>query len=267
MRDLKDTYIFLDIDGTILDFGCKDIYKDTKESIKKAQAKGCNIWINTGRSFSEIPKALLDFGFDGMICSLGTYIITKDKVIYDQRLGKECVNDIRSILKDYSCMEIFEGINGNYAMIDNNSLFTRLVHPLLNYEASLKKDLSNKELADIVKLTLAGVKLDKAISLLKEKYSVITNRKILFYEQYEVTTLNHSKAFGIKKLKELLNKDDFYSVAIGDSNNDIEMLEYANDSYCMKNGSKKAKQYAKHVTSSIKNNGAGEALKDLKIID
>lgn len=267
MRNLKDTYIFLDIDGTILDFGHKDIYQETKDSIKKAQAKGANIWINTGRSYSEIPNTLLDFGFDGMICSLGTYILQNNKVIYDQRLGKDNINNIRNILKESSCMEIFEGIKDSYAMIDNSSLFMRLVHPFLNYDASLRKDLNNDELDDIVKLTLAGVNLDSAVNKLKEKYSVITNRKILFYQQYEVTTMDHSKAYGIKKLKEILNLDDFYSIAIGDSNNDIEMLEYCDDSYCMYNGSKKAKQCAKHVTSSIKDDGVGKVLKELFIID
>lgn len=268
MRDLKNTYIFLDIDGTILDLYAKDIYGDTKESIRKAQAKGANVWINTGRSYSELPQTLLDFGFDGFICSLGTYIIDHDKVIYDKRLGKKNVDDIRTILRPYMCMEIFEGINDNYVMIDSNSkFFTKIVRPFLSYDATLKNELNDEEYKDIVKLTVAGININKSLDKLKEKYSVIINRELFFYQQFEITTLNHSKAFGINKLEELLNTKDFYSIAIGDSNNDIEMLEYANDSYCMKNGSKKAKKYSKRITTSIKEDGVGNALKMANIID
>lgn len=268
MENIKDTYIFLDIDGTILDHRAKDIYKDTKESIRQAQANGAKVFINTGRSYSEIPKSLINFGFDGYVCALGTYIIYENKVIYDKRLGKENVEFIRSVFKDINCIELYEGIKDNYVMLDKGfKWIIRCAHIAFTFNSSLCYKMNQAQVDDITKMTVVGIKLGKWLDILEEKFNVIVGQggdSPLYHA--EVTTLGHNKASGIATLKKVLKNDNAYTICIGDSNNDKDMLQYCDMSYCMGNGSAKAKQYAKKVTSSIKNNGVGQALKDCGVI-
>lgn len=54
-------------------------------------------------------------------------------------------------------------------------------------------------------------------------------------EYYEILPLNISKGTGLKKMRSACGLDDFTIVAVGDYNNDIEMLEYADVGMCPSN--------------------------------
>lgn len=49
------------------------------------------------------------------------------------------------------------------------------------------------------------------------------------------------------------------TIAIGDSDNDIAMLEKADIAVCMKDGSENAKAAADHITDTIENDGISKA--------
>ena len=54
MQQIK--IIFFDIDGTLLDFGKKDLSPKTREALLKLRANGIRICIATGRSPLAVPK-------------------------------------------------------------------------------------------------------------------------------------------------------------------------------------------------------------------
>ncbi|MBQ8108156.1 MAG: HAD hydrolase family protein, partial [Ruminococcus sp.] len=54
-------------------------------------------------------------------------------------------------------------------------------------------------------------------------------------EYYEILPQNISKGSALKKMREICGFDDFTIVAMGDYNNDIEMLEAADFAVCPSN--------------------------------
>ena len=60
-------------------------------------------------------------------------------------------------------------------------------------------------------------------------------------------------------------EEEYETVAMGDSENDLPMLEYADISVAMGNGVKEVKEKADYVTDKIDNDGLYKAFKHLKL--
>lgn len=71
--------------------------------------------------------------------------------------------------------------------------------------------------------------------------------------------------FGVMKLLEHENIDPLYTMAFGDGENDIEMLQYINYGVAMENGNAKLKSIAKYITSRAEDNGVARVLNMLPI--
>ena len=65
--------IFLDVDGTIVDYD-NHIPDSAKTAIRKARKNGHLVYVCTGRSKAEMPDDIWNIGFDGMIGGNGSYI-------------------------------------------------------------------------------------------------------------------------------------------------------------------------------------------------
>jgi hypothetical protein len=63
-------------------------------------------------------------------------------------------------------------------------------------------------------------------------------------EYYEILPLNISKGTGLRKMREVCGFEDFTVVAVGDYNNDIEMLKAADVGMCPSNGVDDVKKIA-----------------------
>ena len=65
--------VFLDIDGTIVDF-FGNIPESTKTAIRKARENGHYMVVCSGRSKFQIAKEVLDLGIDGIVAAAGAYV-------------------------------------------------------------------------------------------------------------------------------------------------------------------------------------------------
>ena len=90
-------YIFIDIDGTLIDRHGK-VPESAAAAIKKARAEGHRVFIATGRSRCEIFDAYLAPGFDGIIGAAGGYVEVEGRVIESTSMTKEESDMIISIL-------------------------------------------------------------------------------------------------------------------------------------------------------------------------
>ena len=80
----------------------------------------------------------------------------------------------------------------------------------------------------------------------------------------EITHSEYNKATAIQFVKNYY-KEKYETVAMGDSENDLPMLEYADISIAMGNGVKEVKEKADYVTDKIDNDGLYKAFKHLKL--
>ena len=83
---------------------------------------------------------------------------------------------------------------------------------------------------------------------------------------YEVVKKGFSKATGIEYVLRHFNIAKEDSFVFGDSNNDIEMMEYAGHSIAMGNATEECKEKASYITGDILEHGIYDAMKFYNLI-
>lgn len=110
----KMKVIFLDIDGTLVDYIGK-LPALASIAIKEARKNGHRIYLTTGRSKAEVYPHLWDIGLDGMIGGNGMYIEDNGAIIQDEKMDEE---DVRKAVDWLNAREIgfyLESKNGLFA--------------------------------------------------------------------------------------------------------------------------------------------------------
>ena len=256
--------VFFDIDGTLWDEN-SFIPDSTKEGIKKLRANGHKAFINTGRARSFVRSdALLGLGFDGIVSGCGTRIEYHDEVVFYHRLDNAMVERTLKVIREFGFRPILEGANHLY-MDDEDfkeDFYGLKVRQEMGDDLCTIKDTRGKW--EISKMSCATEECDieGCYEVLKEDYDfMIHNPQVV-----EMVPKGFDKGFGIRKVCEILDVPIEDTVAIGDSINDLEMLEAAGVSVCMGNGAPKAKEISDFVTKPLHEDGIYHALEYLRLI-
>lgn len=134
---MKQKLIFLDIDGTLLPPGEMLIPQSTVEALHKAHANGHKLFLCTGRNL-RMTQPLLDYGFDGAVCSAGGYVFCGDKVLVDLPMEPQLAQGVRSAMERHGVectLEARDATYGSLKMIERWSFTHRDAGPL-NSEAA-----------------------------------------------------------------------------------------------------------------------------------
>ncbi|OUJ19251.1 HAD superfamily hydrolase [Methanonatronarchaeum thermophilum] len=152
---------------------------------------------------------------------------------------------------------INHGINDNQILADNKKVIEAFKHLKTKTEINEFKDHRYTEKAFAP--TIAPNKVRKII----KDYDVeVIHTKFAIH----IKNKNINKATALQKLTNQLNIPLEQTIAIGDSNNDIEMIEKAGTGIALGNSTKKLKQKADIKINKQNGQGVTTALKKLKII-
>lgn len=257
--------IFFDIDGTLIDETTHKVPQSALEAVRKARENGHICIINTGRS-----KKLVDIdgdklqGFDGMLMGCGTQIVYHGETILHQTYTPDQAQAIIDALRANKIDAVLEGDADNFKDRDEN--------------------ISSKEFYDFIHLfdrfhyksfeeapgffdkfycfapnegQIAGFLRDCGIEM-----EVVDRKKGYF----EIMPKGYTKASGMQYIADYLGISMTETVGIGDSSNDIPMLEAAHIGIAMGNATPDVKAAANYVTTDISEDGVAEALKWLGAI-
>lgn len=100
--------LFFDIDGTLLSEITKEIPQSALDALKKTAEKGNLTFINTGRTWSELPEELKKLPFSGFLCGCGTYLRRDGEILMHQTIPKKRCEEIPVILKECRISMILE---------------------------------------------------------------------------------------------------------------------------------------------------------------
>lgn len=258
--------IFFDIDGTLITENTQECPKSTIKAIKKARENGHLTFINTGRTFFNVDKLIRDIGFDGYICGCGTYINYKDKPILYKSIPHETCAEIVKKLRETRIDALLEGLNDIY-FDQTKALFGDLAK---TKEEFRKHGFDVSKSWDDPELTF-----DKFVVWINEDsdyehfYSYIT-KKFDYIDRGnnfgEIVPKGYSKATGIKFLQRYFDIPLENCYAIGDSTNDLPMLEYVPNSIAMGNAAPALFDLVSFVTKDIEEDGIEHALEHYGII-
>ena len=200
-------YLFSDYDGTIKTYEKdpsiieKYTFKKNIKAIKEFIKTGNKFIITTGRSYKSIldetKKYHIDYNFVTAYDGLVTYD-NNGNVLYQKNINKEVLKELKNIIIKYSLESIMY----------NNYDITR------DYE-------------DIIIIKLY-IKDRKVFEIIRRELEKLRELNIEYDNIFKIITLNMhtNKSLGIKELfKNIHIEDDSKIITIGDSINDIEMIE------------------------------------------
>jgi len=260
--------IAVDMDGTLLN-NEKHIAEAQREALKKAASAGIKVVLCTGRPlFGVLPLykeldlssnegyAILNNGCEIRKTENWTLVrsfeLTGKEIFYLHSLVKDY--DIDFTLSDdkyYFCV----GKKPNkYTVRDGELVYVPIT------EITLEEAMSGKYrmfkamyVGDMDELTKFQENLPADIN---KFYSICRSQKIIL----EAMPVGADKGQTLKFLVEQLGIERSEVMAIGDGNNDVEMLEYAGIGVAMANGTEAAKNSAKYITDTNENDGVSKVI-------
>lgn len=257
--------IFFDIDGTIIDNDTRRISDSTAEGIRRARENGHLCFINTGRTRRLIEPALTDrITFDGFLLGCGTMVTYRDEVLLHKTFTREMSGKILKFLAEHRIDAILEGSEENFCM-NRDEIYSDTFRNYAEYYRDRHYSDFGSAVGRYDKL-FAYTDNPADMELFKREYT----DSLSFIDRengyYEILSKGYSKATAIEFIVKHLNVPMECTVAIGDSNNDIPMLECAHTAIAMGNSSKAVLDMADFVTGDAGADGIWEALTWLGVI-
>ncbi len=265
---MEKKIIFLDIDGTLTLPGQNEPPDSAIRAIKKARERGHYVFLCTGRSYGMLLP-LLNYEFDGIIASAGSYIEYQKEVLLDCPVTEETKKFAMELLKENGIFRTVECMDGSYADEEfkeflrahagegNNS-------ELLRWREQIEKSLNVFPMKayqgqPIYKIIIACTSWEQ-LKVPREKLSSGFVFSIPGVDAYgfingELINKRFHKGKAVELICEHLHVPVGRSVAFGDSINDLEMLETAGLGICMDNGQDELKRVADDICPSVLEDG------------
>ncbi len=253
----------LDLDDTLLNEEFI-ISKKNKEAIHKAIKKGVTVTLATGRMFrSTLPYA--------QQLELDVPLITYHGALVKTSLSQEqifhCPVPLEAALE---IIDFLEERGDHLNLYLNDELFVREDNEMIRLYVSIAnvdyRSVGNlKEFLKVepTKMTMISTNEDTLKSywdLFSKKYK--NQLKVVPSKPYflEITNARATKGQALKALADTLGIEREDVIAIGDSYNDIDMIEYAGLGVAVENAREDVKKVADYITTSNFNDGVAQVI-------
>jgi len=264
-------YVFLDVDGTLLPFG-KPVPDSAVDALQKAHEKGNKLFLCTGRSRNELPGCITALPFDGMVLGAGALLYAEGELVSSKAF------DNRQLARFVTYCQAHEV--GMYLQTEAITYTTKqdfdlIASIFLQYLGTL--------------LDIKGITICDEVSFVKDVTKVFffsrktTTEQVRQYWSEHFIVMDNSTGLpasvcgelmqkGVTKAKGMLDILTYYgsgakdAIAIGDSSNDLEMLEAASVGIAMGNGLPSLKAHADFVTTDILEDGIRNAFSRYHLI-
>ena len=269
--------LFLDIDNTLYSGKSGVVPASALQAIRQARANGSMVFLCTGRSRAEASR-YLDYPVDGFIFGSGSRCEVAGKVIYDHPIDEGMVQMLAQLIRSCGKGVLMGGNEGSYV---NEKCWKDVV----NYfskpdadEATKIKDMQengmvpmkNRNLSDsIYKMgasKLHSDSFDELVKRLPKPFRLIQTLSSPEGDFGDISDGTIMKKDGIRHVVEYLGRGMEETVGIGDSGNDIDMLETCAIGIAMGNASEEVKKVADWVTTDIDEDGIYNAFAYLGVL-
>ena len=274
MKDIK--LVALDLDGTLFD-NSSHISERNLTAIRSITDKGIHVVISTGRPFEGIPfDQIKGTGINYAITANGSgiYEISTGKCLYENAMDEELVTPILNFLLTRDIhMDAFIGGKG-YTPVQCVETAQKLTVPssIKNYIITTRTRLDNilqfihENQLKVQKMTLNfypaadGTLIDRETG----RKFLVSNPSITTvcggYNNLEFTRADANKGVGLRKLAEILGVNPDATMAIGDTENDLAIIEAAGIGVAMGNATDAVKARADYVTTTNTKDGVAAAI-------
>lgn len=280
--NMKPKLIFIDIDGTLFDHAKDAIPESAKNAILSVKSKGHKIFLSTGRPYADIDQEILNSPLDGMIVSCGAVVYVDNKPIYCKTYPQKELISLIQFMLDNNIGFSLDGIRKNYLTEEAFNYLSSLMFKN-NEDSELSRammaknncfpfeDMKEEDLKEVVKISIFTKNKESCEKLFQKIPESLVgfmykNKHLNLYNG-EISIKGITKATGLKKITTYLSKNIKDTIAIGDSLNDLDILQEAGLSICMGNGTDECKEIADFTTKHISDDGLAYALKYFNLAD
>lgn len=259
--------IAIDVDGTLLDSNRK-LPKENIMAIREINKEKIKIVISTGRPYSGIESILKKLD----LIRNNQYCITNTGAFVMENKSKKSIILNTLDIKDYNYLEsLIKGYNLQLSIYTSNEIYNYSDRPnnaSLHDSRILKMKIKTPDKnfkSPIGRINVMGDKEEidkfqnKYLKLLSENYYLMRNETF----SLEILNKNCGKGKALKKLWEFLGIKMSEVIAIGDNENDIEMLSFAGTGIAMGNANSKVKKNADFITKSNDDCGVAFLIKNI----
>ncbi len=253
--------VFFDIDGTLWDENMV-VPESTKIAIKQLQKNSHKAFICTGRAMANVNDPQFDeIGFDGFIAACGNHVEMDGKILHESILSYDVVKEIYDVSRVCQMPIIYEGPKFQWLDrdgFDGDAYIDYIVENLRDAAVFLDEcDLRDIYVNKFSALAHENTDYNEVKRKLEDKFVFLDHGGGVI----EAVPVGTSKATGIEWLCNYLGIEKEETYAIGDSVNDLEMLQFVGHSIAMGNATDVAKEAAEYITTDIHEDGILKALK------
>ncbi len=257
MSPWRPRLIALDVDGTLVD-NTNEMSDAVRRSVRALRESGIEVVISTGRAIPGVLDTTAKLGFtEGYaVASNGAIVFSYDPVDVLQAVTFDASDAVRRVLEQVpdaivAVEEIGVGfrvnrafpageVSGQFIVEDVDSL---IAEPVTRVVIRSTDHTAEEFTAIVDDLGLIG-----------------TNYFIGFSAWLDLAPAGVSKASGLDFLCRKLGIDQSDVLAVGDGNNDLEMIQWAGRGVAMGHAPEALKQIADATTASIEDDGLSHEL-------
>ena len=275
--------IFLDVDGTIVDYD-NHIPDSAKIAIQQSRKNGHLVFLCTGRSKAEMSNEILDIGFDGIIGGNGSYIEYKNQVLMHQLIPYETAKQVVDWLESRGLEFYLESNNGLFASRNFRDAARQILRIYALGKGASEDQILNMEPEDALHGLVYGGELYRddlnKISFILHSYQDHLDSKKAFphlkagtwggrgesalFGDLGVKDIN--KAHAVNIILKHLGANHIDTIAFGDAKVDIPMLEPCHIGVAMGNGGPEILAMAGIITDDVRQDGLYNAFKKLNLL-
>lgn len=273
-------FVFIDIDGTLYDYKNHCVPESAKQALRKAKENGHELFICTGRAKEMVESVYLELPISGAVFGCGAHIVFNHQVIYEAHFPlkemKELIhtfqeNDIDYALEGTSIsffsersMESYKNYYCSNPASETGKKFLEGVH-MKKYEEMTPED--ECQIIKMAFMTKDRHLMQNYLDHLPESLEYFVYSDSFSGDmEGEILIKGADKASSIHRVLEYFHGSIEDTIALGDSDNDVTMIETAHVGVAMGNACDPLKAKADYITADVDDDGLYKAFKYLGLI-
>ena len=274
-ESLSPRAVFVDIDGTLCD-SRQRIPDSALEALDQVRARGHRLFACTGRSAPEVYPRFWEVGFEGLVGGAGGYASVGNSVLVDERMPREHVDALTALWEELDAFYIWQGPDQMGPSEGYLDFFVPRAgqHPeeWIEYAQSITRFIVDIDGGAFTKVTAyvppEKASMQRVSAALPDGYrAIIGSVGAAGYVPFEVVPAHLSKAIGIRAICEHMGIPLSHTVALGDSDNDVEAVKAAGLGISIGGGCDDLVAVADIVAPAVGQGGLAWALAAAGLID
>lgn len=262
------TLLMLDVDGTLLNTPHdRRLPPETGPVLQRAMARGILVGLASGRNYGHLQGQMGGLGLNGpFVCNNGATVVSQGALLHETSLPEPALRFAFALAQAEGCLVEFASTHRlfiyrapsyggpAFAAADKGDYLTLLDGSPASFAQALAQPVA--KLTFGVDSPAKARRVREALAAWNQAAPQPLAVTSSFWFAIEAMAQGVSKGRGLQIALDRLGIPPAQVMAIGDGDNDVELLQTAGVSFAMGNGSPAAKAAARYLAPGVEQNGA-----------